>query len=143
MALPGSGGAVWPKDRSPRGGSVHSGIPVAGMVSSLAEDKLQCVAGSPDPSKEKAVRDCQTSNVSRVLSIVDCLGGGGPCGIGPWLWAVLGILLFVYRAFVEEKKMRMFVQATRSTPSRRRDLSRFQGLGVGLLDRFHSSRAML
>lgn len=31
-------------------------------------------------------------------------------GIGPWLWAVLGILLFVYRAFVEEKKLRMFVQ---------------------------------
>jgi protein-S-isoprenylcysteine O-methyltransferase Ste14 len=30
-------------------------------------------------------------------------------GIGPWLWAALGILLFVYRAIVEEKKMRMFV----------------------------------
>jgi protein-S-isoprenylcysteine O-methyltransferase Ste14 len=30
-------------------------------------------------------------------------------GIGPWLWAALGILLFVYRAHVEEKKMRMFV----------------------------------
>lgn len=30
-------------------------------------------------------------------------------GIGPWLWAALGIVLFVYRAFVEEKKMRMFV----------------------------------
>lgn len=30
-------------------------------------------------------------------------------GIGPWLWAGLGILLYVYRAFVEEKKMRMFV----------------------------------
>jgi protein-S-isoprenylcysteine O-methyltransferase Ste14 len=30
-------------------------------------------------------------------------------GVGPWLWAALGILLFVYRAFVEEKKMRMFV----------------------------------
>jgi len=30
-------------------------------------------------------------------------------GIGPWLWAALGILLFVYRAFVEEKKMRKFV----------------------------------
>ena len=30
-------------------------------------------------------------------------------GIGPWLWATVGILLFAYRAFVEEKKMRMFV----------------------------------
>ena len=30
-------------------------------------------------------------------------------GIGPWLWAALGILLFAYRAFVEEKKMRAFV----------------------------------
>ena len=30
-------------------------------------------------------------------------------GIGPWLWATLGIILYVYRAFVEEKKMRMFV----------------------------------
>ena len=30
-------------------------------------------------------------------------------GIEPWLWAALGILLFVYRAFVEEKKMRLFV----------------------------------
>ena len=30
-------------------------------------------------------------------------------GIGPWLWAALGILLFVYRALVEENKMRMFV----------------------------------
>jgi len=30
-------------------------------------------------------------------------------GVGPWLWAALGILLFVYRAFVEEKKMREFV----------------------------------
>ena len=30
-------------------------------------------------------------------------------GIGPWLWAALGILLFAYRAFVEEKKMRTFV----------------------------------
>ena len=30
-------------------------------------------------------------------------------GIGPWLWTVLGILLFAYRAFVEEKKMRKFV----------------------------------
>ena len=30
-------------------------------------------------------------------------------GIGPWLWAALGILLFVYRAFVEERKMRIFV----------------------------------
>jgi protein-S-isoprenylcysteine O-methyltransferase Ste14 len=30
-------------------------------------------------------------------------------GIGSWLWAALGILLFVYRALVEERKMRMFV----------------------------------
>ena len=30
-------------------------------------------------------------------------------GIGPSLWATIGILLFVYRALVEEKKMRMFV----------------------------------
>jgi protein-S-isoprenylcysteine O-methyltransferase Ste14 len=30
-------------------------------------------------------------------------------GIGPWLWAALGIVLFVYRALVEEKKMRAFV----------------------------------
>lgn len=30
-------------------------------------------------------------------------------GVEPWLWATLGILLFVYRAFVEEKKMRKFV----------------------------------
>jgi protein-S-isoprenylcysteine O-methyltransferase Ste14 len=30
-------------------------------------------------------------------------------GLGPWLWAALGILLFVYRAIVEEKTMRMFV----------------------------------
>jgi protein-S-isoprenylcysteine O-methyltransferase Ste14 len=30
-------------------------------------------------------------------------------GTGPWLWAALGILLFVYRALVEEKKMRRFV----------------------------------
>lgn len=30
-------------------------------------------------------------------------------GIGIWLWAALGILLFAYRAFVEEKKMRTFV----------------------------------
>jgi protein-S-isoprenylcysteine O-methyltransferase Ste14 len=30
-------------------------------------------------------------------------------GIVPWLWAALGILLFVYRGLVEEKKMRMFV----------------------------------
>ena len=41
-------------------------------------------------------------------------------GIGPWLWAALGILLFVYRAFVEEKKMRMFVpgyaEYARKTP---------------------------
>ena len=33
----------------------------------------------------------------------------GASGIGPWLWAVLGILLFMYRAFAEEKKMREFV----------------------------------
>jgi protein-S-isoprenylcysteine O-methyltransferase Ste14 len=31
-------------------------------------------------------------------------------GIGPWLWAALGILLFLYRAFVEERKMRKFVR---------------------------------
>lgn len=30
-------------------------------------------------------------------------------GIVPWLWATLGILLFAYRAFVEERKMRRFV----------------------------------
>jgi protein-S-isoprenylcysteine O-methyltransferase Ste14 len=30
-------------------------------------------------------------------------------GIGPWLWAALGISLFVYRALVEERKMRTFV----------------------------------
>lgn len=30
-------------------------------------------------------------------------------GIGPWLWATLGVLLFVYRALVEERKLRMFV----------------------------------
>ena len=30
-------------------------------------------------------------------------------GVAPWFWATLGILLFVYRAFVEEKKMRKFV----------------------------------
>ena len=30
-------------------------------------------------------------------------------GIGPWFWAAFGILLFAYRAFVEEKKMRKFV----------------------------------
>ncbi|HVH16047.1 MAG TPA: methyltransferase [Candidatus Angelobacter sp.] len=30
-------------------------------------------------------------------------------GIGPWLWATLGILLYVYRASVEEKKMRLYV----------------------------------
>lgn len=30
-------------------------------------------------------------------------------GIGPWLWAAFGILLFAYRAFAEEKKMRKFV----------------------------------
>lgn len=34
-------------------------------------------------------------------------GAGG--GIGPWLWAALGIMLFLYRAFVEERKMRSFV----------------------------------
>lgn len=42
-------------------------------------------------------------------------------GIGPWLWATLGVLLFVYRAFVEEKKMRMFVpgyaEYSRRTPA--------------------------
>ena len=32
-----------------------------------------------------------------------------PGGIVPWLWAALGILLFAYRAIVEEKKMRTFV----------------------------------
>lgn len=30
-------------------------------------------------------------------------------GIEPWLWAAFGILLFAYRALVEEKKMRKFV----------------------------------
>ncbi len=30
-------------------------------------------------------------------------------GIAPWLWATMGILLFMYRALVEEKKMREFV----------------------------------
>ena len=30
-------------------------------------------------------------------------------GIEPWLWAAFGILLFAYRALVEEKKMREFV----------------------------------
>ena len=30
-------------------------------------------------------------------------------GVGPWLWAGFGILLFLYRGFVEERKMREFV----------------------------------
>lgn len=30
-------------------------------------------------------------------------------GIEPWLWATFGIILFVYRALVEEKKMRAYV----------------------------------
>ena len=30
-------------------------------------------------------------------------------GVEPWFWATLGILLFVYRAFIEEKKLQMFV----------------------------------
>lgn len=30
-------------------------------------------------------------------------------GIGPWLWAALGILLYAYRALLEERKMRIFV----------------------------------
>ena len=34
---------------------------------------------------------------------------GAQGGIGPWLWAAFGILLFAYRAFAEEKKMRKFV----------------------------------
>ena len=44
----------------------------------------------------------------------------GAPGIWPWLWAVLGILLFAYRALVEEKKMRKsfpgYVQYSQRTP---------------------------
>jgi protein-S-isoprenylcysteine O-methyltransferase Ste14 len=32
-----------------------------------------------------------------------------PGGIGPWVWAALGILLFVYRGLVEERKMREYL----------------------------------
>ena len=41
------------------------------------------------------------------LWIAWAAGVGG--GIVPWLWAAFGILLYMYRAFVEEKKLRAFV----------------------------------